>query len=209
MNVLWGRRDSYRYRARGEFYCPGCRQTVGCLAVETVRVTRILFLPVYRQVGDSGKVKCPICGGVFERQVTAFSPAVSREGLKPALVTVMLLMMDVDEGENRVEMAVISRVVAEMTGSAMGPEVIEREAERLRSDVDALGNQLAAIAPYLTNAEKRMILESAWRVAHADGHAPEKEMALMRQVALLLEVPDSIYRRVTGDTERDGLSPGV
>lgn len=167
--------------------------------MDTVRTTRMLFVPVYRRVADSGLVKCPLCGGVYGRHMTAFSPSVSRDGLKPALVTVLLLMMDANKNGNGVEMAVFSRIVAEVTGKDMEPEAIRLETRRLLSEKDALGDQLRVIAPYLANAEKRMILESALRVAHADGNASEKEMDLMRQIGTLLEVPDSIYRRVTGE----------
>lgn len=160
----------------------------------------MLFVPVYRQVADSGLVKCPQCGGVYGRHMTAFSPSVSREGLKPALVTALLLMMDVNKREDGVTMALVSRIVAEVTGREMGPETIREESRRLRSETDALGDQLRAIAPYLNNAEKRMILESALRVAHADGDVSGKEKDLMRQIASLLEVPDSIYRRFAGET---------
>ncbi|GEM_PF-2939306 len=174
--------------------------------METVRITRILFFPVYRQVGDSGKVKCPLCGGVFERQVTAFSPSVSREGLKPALVTVMLLMMGADEGEPTVAMDGFFRIVSDVTGDDMDPETLRLEARRLQGEKDALGDQLRAIAPYLSNAEKRMVLESALRVAYADGDVSQNEEALMRLIAKLLEVPDSIYRRVTGDKGGEGMT---
>lgn len=201
MKGLWGRINRTRHRVNGSFYCPGCRQTVGCLKMETVRISRILFVPVRRRVVDSGLVKCPLCGGVFEQAVTAFSPAVSRAGFKPALVTVMLLMLDVD-GSDAVGMGAISRIVAEVTGESLDPEAMALEIERLLAEKDALGDQLRAIAPYLTNPEKRLILESAWRVAHADGNASEKEMALMRRIASLLEVPDAICRRVTGDMDQ-------
>ena len=170
--------------------------------METMTVTRVLGVPVLRRSEDSGLVKCAICGGVFDRHVTAFSPMVSREGVKPGLLAVLLGMMAVDMPEDKaeasVEMAVVSRIVAEVTGEVMAPEVMHGEARRLRAEPDVLEQRLKAIAPYLTNAEKRMLLESALRVAHADGNASENEMALMRRIASLLEAPDALYRGVTG-----------
>lgn len=177
--------------------------------METVRITRILFLPVYRKVADSGKVKCSLCGGVFERQVTAFSPSVSRAGLKPALVTVMLLMVGADEGEPNAAMDGFFRIVSDVTGEEADPEALRLEARRLQGGKDVLGDQLRAIAPYLSNAEKRMILESALRVAYADGDVSENEEALMRLIAKHLEVPDSIYSRVTGGGQGDGMTSVV
>ncbi|WP_300667325.1 TerB family tellurite resistance protein [Desulfoluna sp.] len=196
MNFLLRRDERHSYKARGTFYCPGCRQTVACLVVTTVTVTRLLWIPVYRRALNSGLVKCPLCGGVFGREVTAFSPSVSRDGLKPALVAVLMLMMEADE--SRLEMSVVSRIVAEVTGQEVCSESIHAEIQQLLAEKDALGDRLRAIVPYLTNAEKRLILESAFRVAHADGQASEKKMALMDQVASLLRVPDSIYKRVVG-----------
>jgi uncharacterized tellurite resistance protein B-like protein len=168
--------------------------------METVQTTRMFFLPVYRRATDSGLVKCALCGGVYGRHMTAFSPSVSRAGVNPALVTVLLMMLDASGSDSGVELDVVARIVAEVTGREMGPEAIRQETRRILSETDALGDELRAIAPYLTNAEKRMILESALRVAHADGVASEKEMGLIGQIASLLEVPDSIYRRVTGNT---------
>jgi len=170
--------------------------------METMTVTRVLGVPVHRRTEDSGLVTCSLCGGVFDQHVTAFSPTVSRKGLKPALLAVLLVMMDADMTEDKAEacaeMALVSRIVAEVTGQSLDPEAIRLETRRLLAEQDALGHRLKAITPYLTNAEKRMLLESGLRVAHADGNASEKEMALMRRIALLLEVPDSLFRRVTG-----------
>ncbi|VVS90489.1 co-chaperone djla n-terminal [Desulfoluna spongiiphila] len=201
MKFLFGRSDRYRCIPRGEFYCPGCRQTAVCLGMDTLTVTRVLGVPVHRRSKDSGLVKCGICGGVFDRDVTAFSPTVSREGLKPALLAVLLAMLSADmEGENAeacVEVAVVSSIVAEVTGEAADPEALRNEARHLKDDPGALDQRLKVITPYLTNAEKRMLLESALRVAHANGDASEMEMALIQRIAGLLDVSDALFRGVT------------
>ena len=203
MAILWGRSKKYRYRAHGRFYCPGCRQTVTCLHMEIVRVSRFLIFPLFRSAGDAGLVKCPLCDGVFDRGVTAFSPEASKKGLEPALLTVLLLMMEASDGDRCVESAVVSRILTEVTGEGMDPSEMAKEIRVLLERQDPLGDALSPIALYLTNGDKRLVLESALCVAHSDGYASEKEMALMRQIAGELGVSESVYERIT-----DGCAMG-
>lgn len=174
--------------------------------METVTTTRFLLLPLYRRVVDSGLVTCPGCGGVFDGDVTAFSPSVSRAGFKPALLTVLLLMMHAGEGDRGEVAAVVSRIVADVMGESLDVEGMKRKTKHLCSKKDAMGQELSVIAPYLTNGEKQMVLESALQVARSGGDASEKERALLHRIVSLLDVPDAIYRRVMGDVEAD-LSP--
>ena len=165
--------------------------------METVRVSRFLIFPLFRSAGDAGLVKCPLCGGVFDRGVTAFSPEASKKGLKPALLTVLLLMMDASEGDRGVESAVVSRILTEVTGEGMDLSEMDRRSQVLMESEDPLGDALSPIALYLTNGEKRLVLESALCVAHSDGYASKKEMALMQTIARQLGVSESVYHRIT------------
>lgn len=190
---LFGRSTGYRYTPLGEFYCPGCRQTSECQSMETLTVIRLLGVPVRTRSEDAGLVRCLRCGGVFDRDVTAHSPTVTRDGLKPALLAVVLAMMDAHGEGNCSKGAVDSQFIEDVTGVVMDADAMARETRRYEADPDALGERLKRIAPYLANAEKRMLLESAHRAAQAMGYV-SGQAALLQRIASLLEVPDSLVR---------------
>ncbi|VFQ42672.1 hypothetical protein MSL71_2930 [Desulfoluna butyratoxydans] len=194
---FFGRSTGYRYTPLGEFYCPGCRQTSECQSMETLTVIRLLGVPVRTRSEDAGLVRCLRCGGVFDRDVTAHSPTVTRDGLKPALLAVVLAMMDPHgeegEGENCPKGAGVSQFIEDVTGVVMDADAMALETRRYKAYPDALGERLKRIAPYLANAEKRMLLESAHRVAQAMGYV-SGQAALLQRIASLLEVPDSLVR---------------
>ncbi len=172
----------------------------------TVTTTRFLLFPLFRRVVDSELVSCAGCGEVFHKGVTAFSPSISKAGLKPALLTVLLLMMNASGGERREVAALVSRIVADVMGESMDAESVARQTDGVRLKKEAMDQELSLIAPYLTNGEKRMVLESALQVACFGGDASDIERALIHRIVSLLDMPEAIYRRVIGDADVD-LSP--
>ena len=198
MSSFWGKSEKVKVKPCGTFYCPACRQTSECQRVERVEVTRVLFVPVKQASEGTGMVKCRRCGSVFEEEVTHHSPDISREGLVPALVSAMLTMMVVDGHTDERELALAARIVSDFTGEAVYPQTLKREAESRysRSDLD---ERLATIAPYLTNGEKRTILDSAFRVAHADGVVTPEEEALLSHMASVLDFPETLFRKLLAE----------
>lgn len=123
------------------------------------------------------------------------------QAVQLAMIRVMLADGSVDPQEVRR----IAEVYHELTGAEVSAEVIQAKATLALSGGRDLGAALSELAPHLSDEGKATVLESALRIAVADGAFEASERALLEEIAAALGVSETQMREAVAGLTQAGV----
>ena len=128
--------------------------------------------------------------------------------IQRATAALLAEMVRIDRDVSAEEQAIAQRAIREKFGlpAAEADELLRLADEEVRQATDYY-QFTSLINREFTQAQKERVIELLWQVAYADNELSAHELHLMRKVAALLHIPDSVYiaaKMRAKDASRDG-----
>jgi uncharacterized tellurite resistance protein B-like protein len=129
----------------------------------------------------------------FDQRIGA-APADDARALARATAALLAEMVRIDRDITPEEQALAERAIREKFGlsAAESSELLQLADAEARAATDYY-QFTSLINRGFTQEQKERVIEMLWQIAYADDELSAHELHLMRKVAALLHVPDSVY----------------
>ncbi|MDZ7653551.1 MAG: TerB family tellurite resistance protein [Burkholderiaceae bacterium] len=129
----------------------------------------------------------------FDQRIGNAAPA-DASSIQRATAALLAEMVRIDRDVTLEEQAIAHRAIREKFGlsQAEAAELLELADAEVRDATDYY-QFTSLINRDFTQEQKERVIELLWQVAYADDELSAHELHLMRKVAGLLHIPDSVY----------------
>lgn len=186
MFLIFGTRTGAVTSSGGDFFCPECK-TERAYRLKTVRTFYTLFfVPLIPGKVHGRYVECRDCGATFREDVLGLDPAAEEARIRAeyyeALKTVMVLMVLADGEVRDSEIEYIRKYCSDVTGKEESPEEIRKAVEVVRNEGRSVSEHLSAVAPYLNDQGREIIIKAAFTAAFADSEPDAGEVGFLIEI---------------------------
>jgi uncharacterized tellurite resistance protein B-like protein len=201
--IIFGTRGVTGTVRRGEFHCPecGCRRPYAHKRVR--RFFTLYFIPLIPLDKLSEYVECQRCRTSFKLEVLSFDPeadaAQLEDQFRQAVRQAMAAVAVADGHVERIELAAMRRVCAEVFQQELAEAELEEAIAEARAKGNGLGAWLRSLAPHLNDQGKELVIRAALAVATADGAIHERESTVIGTIAQALHVSQAHLRGLVAE----------
>jgi len=130
----------------------------------------------------------------FDQRIGADAPGAETRSIQRATAALLAEMVRIDRDVTAEEQAIAQRAIRDKFGltAAEATELLRLADEEVNRATDYY-QFTSLINREFTQQQKARVIELLWQVAYADDELSAHELHLMRKVAGLLHIPDSVY----------------
>jgi uncharacterized tellurite resistance protein B-like protein len=198
--IIFGTRGLTSTKDSGTFYCPVCAGRQPYKHKKARRFFTLYFIPLIPLDALGEFVECQACRGTYRPELLQHDPESEAEHLESeyhrAMRQVMLHMMLADGEIHDSEIDAISDIYQKLTGHALTPEDVRREAAAITEPSMDQPHYLIPFAGLLNDQGKELVVKAAFLVAASDGDLAEQEMAFLSAVGGCLQMSQPHLRGV-------------
>lgn len=202
--IIFGTRGLSSTIEKGNFHCPQCDSLQPYKFKKSRLFFTLYFIPVFpiRKLGEY--VECQTCKGTFiprvleyqQNQTTDAFLSEYEKALKHSMVLIMLADGEVHEDEMRTVLEIVNK----FSHHDISMAELENYVRQVQNNPEDISTYLKGMAPTLNNHGKEIIIKCAISVAVSDGVFDESEMALIQEMAKVLEMPQDHFQRIFNET---------
>ncbi len=187
--LIFGKKWAGIAVGKGFFYCPYCRTQRPYLLKKHKHFYSFFKLPLIPLKSNGDHIECRKCKQTFWQSVLECSPEITKKGLHPSILKLMIKIMVADGKILKSEMITIKDVYKGLTGEDITENDIKIIIKSSKDEDISIDEYLKRIKPYLSNYNKILILKSSFLVSVSDGEIREEEKILMYEICHALTMP--------------------
>jgi tellurite resistance protein len=186
---------------KGSFYCPECRTQRNYSLKKHTRFFAVLNLPVLPFKSHGKHIECGKCKQTFWESVLECSPEITKKGLHPSILKLMVLIMLADGRIEKEEMETIIEIYKEVTSKDITVDDINGIIESSKTEDISIEEYLKRIKPYLGNYNKELIVKCSFLVSKSDGEIMEEEKILLYEICNALSMTVQQFNSILKDLQ--------
>jgi uncharacterized tellurite resistance protein B-like protein len=201
--IIWGSKGRTATIASGEFHCPDCSDYKLYKHQKVKRWFTLYFIPVFPMEDLGEYIECGDCKSTYKNNVLENDPKKKQEQIQALFVAATRdIMLKIILADGVVEDSEIDQVIktfALVTKREISLEQVTSAIEDLQKDGSDIKKYAGAIAPFLNDVGKEMVLRGAIAVAKSDGVVHEEELKMLHSLALAVDLPRAYANGIFGE----------
>lgn len=201
--IIFGTRGVKSTMKEGKFNCPQCETDRHFKHKKVTRFFTLYFIPLI-PLGKVGEfVECQACKGTFIPKILDYNKdaasdqflAQYEKAMKHCMVLIMLADGIIDDNE----MVMVQKIVNKFGHNDITIPQLEEYVAQVQRNPEDISTYLKGVTPSLNEHGKEIIIKCAMAVAASDGHVDESEIALVKEMANIMEMSGSHLKGILSD----------
>lgn len=201
--IIFGTRGVNSTMEQGHFNCPQCEAQKPYKHKKVTRFFTLYFIPLI-PLGKIGEfVECQQCRGTFIPNVLKYQKDSSADAflsqyeiaMKHCMVLIMLADGIIDDDE----MLMVQKIVNKFGHNDVTLDELATYVEEVQKNPEDVSTYLKKISPSLNEHGKEIIIKCAYSVAASDGHVDDTEVAVINEMAKVMEMSSSHLKGIIAD----------
>lgn len=201
--IIFGTRGVKFTKEEGQFFCPQCESERPYRHRSVRRFFTLYFIPVIPLDKLGEYVECRTCKGTFVPEVLDYRQDVDADqflseyekALRHSLVLMMLADGEIDPNEKQVVMDVVNK----FSHHDIGLPELDAYIQQVKAYPEPVDKYLRGVAARLNEHGKEAVIKCAFAVAAADGHIDDGELALLKEMAQALDMPNAHLKGIVDE----------
>ena len=193
--IIWGSKARTFTERQGNFYCPECGDYKDYKFIKVKKYFTLYFIPLF-PTSDLGEyVECSECKSTFKESVLEHDPEEKEKTIRGLYWTAcMNIMISIALADGEPKDSEIEKIID--TFENIGEARLEKDTllgliRVVREGKSSVSDMAAAVAPYLNDQGKEVILRGAIGISKADGIVQAEELSLLHSLSDDLLLPKS------------------
>lgn len=201
--IIFGTRGVKSTMNEGDFHCPQCATQKRFKHKKVTQFFTLYFIPLIpiNRVGEY--VECQDCRGTFVPKVLEYRQNASSDKFlaeyEKAITHSMVLIMLADGVIDENEKIMVQKIFNKFSHHDITLTELEAYIARVQRNPEDISTYLKRVTPSLNEHGKEILIKCAVSVAAADGHIDDSEIALINQMAKVLEMSSSHLKGILSE----------